>query len=507
MKRQLGPLVAALMLLCASVAWAQSDSGDSSSSSSSSSSGSTGTSVSTPSTGNGASTDPFTANDPFNQNGSSSDSSQSGSTDDSQSSSSGPLQRFTHPEVLPALNSISEAANHTGLGLGFSVGSLSDYNWHPGGAEGNYWQNIGLFNGTLGLQQVRPTALWQLSYSGGVTTSSLNLPGQSTYATLNQVGKANILWEFAKRWQLHVKEQYIYTDNPFEPYLTYVSDPTPNYPDPIVYYPQAVVEQNQASADLVYRLTAHDSIIFNGYEAFNRWERTVQAAGLWNNFTYSGGGFYQHAFSARLTAGAGYSFAAIDFGHGESRAGVQTFQTFVAYKFNSHFTLSGWVGPELTNTKNIVVIGCLFNGCFYQTLHQQSWNTAAGATASYVRGTNVVRMQFLNSVTNGGGILGVTSTYLGTVAYSRPLARQWGFAFAATYNNSKSIAQGIRNEQYWTATEGTASLSRHFTDAWSGTAYLLFINQTQNFYGIPGTTSTMGLGIQLHYQWGHELGW
>ena len=37
---------------------------------------------------------------------------------------------------------------------------------------------------------------------------------------------------------------------------------------------------------------------------------------------------------SELAAGGGYNFSALDFGHGQSRAGVQMFEGFVMYKFN-----------------------------------------------------------------------------------------------------------------------------------------------------------------------------
>jgi hypothetical protein len=73
------------------------------------------------------------------------------------------------------------------------------------------------------------------------------------------------------------------------------------------------------------------------------------------------------------------------------------------------------------------------------------------------------------------------------------------------YDNSVSITY-FHSHQYWDATQGTINFSRKFGDAWNAAVYLLFINQSQNFYGTPGTTSTAGLGVTIRYVWGHSLG-
>ena len=540
MKRQLGPILAVLALLCAPVLWAQSDSTDSSSSSSSSSSStsSSNPSTSTSSSNPGTSTDnsgaaatagtpsgnasPGTApadagagitspNDPYFSNGAGNptqnptqlpDDSQL-YPDNSQQSTNGPQSTFAHPEQLPPLSMINDVTRNTGVAVTFNTGSLSDYVW-GGKGQPNYWQNIGMGAAGLAFSQIRPTSLIQLGYSAGVSISALSVGPYSSYTNLNQSGNAKILWNFARRWQMRIKDQYLYSDNPFEPFLTYVSDPTPNQPNPTVYFPQAVIEQSVGSVDISYRITAHDSINFSGTESLQNYIRGT--TGLWNSYTWGGGAFYQHTFSENFSWGGGYDFYALDFGHGQSRAGVNMLETFVTYKFNHSLSVSGWIGPELTNTKDLIIIGCLPPfGCLVEEHHASQWDVAEGGTMAYQHAGNSVRVQFSHRVTDGGGVLGAVGLYQATLAYARPINRIWGFAAALMYNNSNSISHSRAN-QYWDSTQGTINFSRKFGESWNGAVYLLFINQSQNFYGTPGTTSTAGLGLTLRYIWGHSLG-
>lgn len=500
MKRQFGPMLATLaLMLCVPVAWCQSGSTDSGGSTDSSS---TPSSSSSTSVSSGASQGGFTnsaLNDPYYQT---TDSSQSGSDDSSQSSTNGPQSTFNHPELLPPINAITEATKNTGLGLSFNTGSLSNYNWVNHGAPG-YWLNVGMWGGGVSLTQVRPTSMVFLSYVGGVSLSSMTYGTGQAYTNLYQSATARILWNFANRWQLKIKDNFIYTDNPFEPFLSYTSDPTPNNPNPGIYFPAAVVEQNSGSVDLIYRLSQHDSLDFAGYESFQKYIRGV--TGLWNSFSYTGAAFYQHMFSTKLSAGTGYSFTAIDFGHGQSRAGVQMIESFIAYKFNHEVSVSAWVGPEYTGTKNLVPLFCLPSGCLIEEMYRSQWDVAEGATFSLLHNGNSIRASFSHRVTDGGGILGAINLYEGTIAYARPISRVWGFASAIMYDTSESISHILAN-QYWDAIQGTINFNRKFGDGWNGSIYLLFINQSQNFYGTPGTTTSAGIGLTLRYLWGTSLG-
>lgn len=486
MKRQLGWIAVTAALLCASQAWSQSSSSGSSSSSSSSQT-------------------LFTNSSPGGQ----SDSGQNGSTDtqngagDSsqlgQTGVSGPQDTFGHPESLPPLNLFGDVVSHTGLTLGTTMGVLPQY---VTGNAANEWQTLSQFNGSIGLAQVRPTLAWAAGYSGGLDYTT-GISGYS-YTALNQSANGRITWNFAKRWQFKAKDSYFYSDDPFQPFYSLVSQPTPNQPNPVIYVPQAVIEQNQGHADLIYQLSAHDTVDFSGGESFQRYLR-VTGYSLWNSVTYSGAAFYQHAFSSRLAAGGGYQFAALDFGHGQSRAGVQTFQGFVQYVFSPRITASVWIGPQYTSTKNIVPVFCSQYGCFVEIQHQSQWSVAEGGTLRWKISNGLVGMDFSHGVNNGGGLLGASNIYQVTGTYSRPLTRVWNLGAGINYSNSNSISYA--GNQYLVSTTGTVGVSRQlFNDSWYLNAYYAFIHQSQNYALLPDVITTNGLGFTIRYTWNHGLG-
>ena len=341
MKRQLGLSLMVLAVLAVPPAWSQTGSDQSQS-------GSTDQSQS-------GSTDQSQSGSTDQSQSGSTNQSQNGSTDQSQQSSTGPQVAYTHPEQLPPLTLLNEVTANTGLKLSMATGLLMDRGSY-GATSGGYWQNLSMISGGVHITQIRPTLFWDVGYNGGVSLSVLTVRGASNSLNMNQIGGANILWQFSKRWQLAVHDSYIYSNDPFEPYLTIDGVPTFNNPNPVVYIPQAVTEANVGSVNLTYQMGPHDSLILTGGESFQRYINTSLSAN--NSYTYSAGSYYQHSFSPRLSSGAGYSFTALDYGHGLSRSGIQAIVGFVNYQLSPTMYVTAFVGPEDTATKDIVPTFC-----------------------------------------------------------------------------------------------------------------------------------------------------
>ncbi|HUI83748.1 MAG TPA: hypothetical protein VL240_05965 [Candidatus Binatia bacterium] len=484
MKRQHGLILATVALLCGPMAWSQSF---------------TNSALNPPgdSQQNGLPAGPQPLATYSAQNGS-----QDNPQDSSQQGSSGPQELFTHPEQLPPLNLFREVTSHTGVTFNTTVGDLVQYN-SGGSGYSRYWSNLSSASAGVNIFQSRSDLVWNLTYTGGLSQSTA---ASYNYSNLNQFAAARIVWRFAKRWQLRIKDSFLYSDDPFQPFLTYLGNPAPNNPNPAIYLPQNVLEQNQGDVDLTYLLGKHDTLNFIGGESFQHYLRGAPSS-LWNSTTYTGGAFYQHNFSARLAAGGGYTFTALDFGHGASRAGVQMLEGFAAYSFSPRTTLSGWVGPELTNTKDAVPIFCLGNGCLYEILHNHFVNLAEGATFRWqASSSNSFGLDFSHQVTNGGGVLGAVNYYQVAATYSRPLTRAWSLGAGYVYSSSLSVS-GFRADQYLYGSQGTVGVSRRvFNDAWTLNAYYAFIHQSQNYFGLPATLTTSGLGFTLRYVWDHPFG-
>jgi hypothetical protein len=408
----------------------------------------------------------------------------------------------------------SDTVSHTGYTFTASAGEVAQYLSGGYGNSQAYWDNLNLVNAGLNIVQARPTFMWSLGYNGGISTTTGSV--YSTYSNLNQAVNAHIIWAFAKRWQFRFKDNYFYSDDPFQPFFTFLGAPAPNNPNPVIYFPQTVLEQNQGTADITYMLGAHDTIDVYGAESFQHYLRGIPTSSgvynpgsLWNSTTYSGGSFYQHLFSPRLSAGTGYIFTAMDFGHGQSRAGVQTFQTFVNFKISPRMTISGWVGPERTGTKDVVPLICFPSGCLVEVQHSVYWNVAEGATFSWAAPHgNSFGAQYSHSITNGGGLFGAVRFYQAVATYNRLLNRNWNFAAGFLYSNSVSIST-YSGQSYLHSVQGTATFSRKINQDWNLSTYYALIHQDQNYYGnlgVPTSVLTSGIGLTVQYSWNHSLG-
>ncbi len=455
MKRQVGLFLVVFAVLCGTHAWSQTG-GDQSQSSSGGQS-QTGSTDQT--------------------QGNSTDQSQTGPADQSPQST-GPQVAYTHPEQLPPLTMLNEVTANTGIRLNMTTGLLENYSSYAGASSG-YWQSFGTVGGGVHITQIRPTLVWDVAYNGGVSLSAVSLPGASSYTTLNQTARGDVLWQFAKRWQLSVQDRYFYTNDPFAPYLTHDGVPTFNNPNPVVYIPQAITETNVGSVAVNYQMTLHDSLSFTGGENFQRFINSSLSAD--NSYSYSTGANYQHIFSARLAAGGGYSFTAIDYGHGLSRSGIQGMTLFASYQLSPTMSVSGFFGPEYTASKDIVPSFCFPGfGCFgYHAVHQAEWSLAEGGTFGWSGMRDAVRLGFRHQVSNGGGFIGTVDLYQVTAGYRRTLTPLWNLFAGFSYINSTSITQ-FNPGGFLNGVQATVNFTRRLSQSWNATMYYAAIHRATN---------------------------
>ncbi len=368
-------------------------------------------------------------------------------------------------------------------------------------AAQGYSQILGIITPSVQLTQTRPKFTWNLGVLGGLVMSSV--PGY--YTTANPSANAGFLYQISQRWQLHVTDTYLYTSDPFQQYTVYSGAPTYNQPNPSVYAPLATTESNNAVADLSYEIGAHDSVTFTGTESFRRYLYTSYS--LYNLYSYGGVGQYQHVFSARFSAGGGYSFTALDFGHGQSRSGVQMIQAFATYLISPNMSVTGWVGPEYTVTKNLVPIFCTPRGCFIEVMHTRSWDTAFGGNFGWHGQRNAAVLSFSKAISDGGVLLGIVQFYQVNASYTRQLNARWSANLSILYGNNTGFST-LYHAQHLNSFSGFASLTRQLTPTLSASAQYIYFYQTQQ--NLIGAVAPKWIDnrfqFTLQYNWGHSLG-
>ncbi len=431
------------------------------------------------------------------------DAPQSGSADSSQQqSANGPQPTFTHPEQRPPLAMLDELTQHNFLSVGLGATVAWDSNANTFGYQG-YSRTLFVVNPSLELRQTRPTVTWWVSANGGLTTST----GQGYYDTSNPSANAGITYNINKHWQLNAYDTYLYTSDPYQQYLVYANTPTYNQPNPAVYVPLTTTQQNSGVLDLTYRIGPHDSLTFTGTESFRRFLHN-DAYSNYNLTTWGGSSAYQHVFTARFSAGGAYSYGSLDFGHGQSRSGIQTIEAFANYQLNPHMTIGGWIGPQYTATKNKIPVFCTPYGCFIEVFHNAMWDVAYGGNFGWSGQRNGATVSFSKAVSDGGVGFGIAHVYTVNGNYVRQLNPRWSFLAGGLWGVTNGAASKLTIHQHLNSFTGFVGFTRLITPTLNASMQYLRYYETQKYlYPNSGPKWTDNrIQFTLQYNWGHSLG-
>ena len=239
--------------------------------------------------------------------------------------STGPKPEYTEVDPGKSLDFLGEAVNHSNLNLGLTVQAAYDTNIASFGTE-RLPQNSYLIAPHIGISQYRPKLALNFVYDGGLGIYQ-QLPNSNSYS---QTGTVDILYQLTSRWQVHADDRYSYSADPFGSYFTIIGQPSPNNPNPSTYVPFATTQQNYGQLDLADQLSRYDTLTITGNESFRRYTNYTTnisfQAGLYNLISYSAGANYSHKFSAKFSAGGGYTWTSLDFSHGQQRSGISAFR-------------------------------------------------------------------------------------------------------------------------------------------------------------------------------------
>jgi hypothetical protein len=398
---------------------------------------------------------------------------------------------------------LSDATENSSITLGIGGGATYISSVSAFAAQSSTSGILYQVRPSIKLQQFRPKLSWMIKYSGGLQDRHYFGNSSSLYSsqvTMGHNAGADILWQLAPRWQMHVYDQYLYSADPFESYATTSGIPTQSNPNPVTYAPLAVYSQNMGLLSLTNQLTSHDTITYTGTEMFRRVNNYGGFVSPFQDMiSYGGRADYSHQLSARLSLGGGYEFDSYDFGHGIQRSGVQTIKMSGEYLIKPGMTISVWLGPEYTGVKSVVQI--LF---FTETLHQSQWNVSGGANFGW-RGTrNAFRASFNHQVSSGSYLLGTSSVYEVRADYSRVLSPRWNLLTGFQYLNDVSISFSKRTLDNII---GNATLTRQLGRSLSADLRYAYLHQSQqNILSARPTYNTNQVGVTIQYNWNHPLG-
>ena len=361
-----------------------------------------------------------------------------GSTDTSAPTQPGPKPAYTYPDSTPSLDFLSQSVENSSITLGVSTGFSFDSN---GYSYTSTTQNRWLYSLTprIAIQQFLPKLSWHINYAGGLQLYTAQSNKSSYNNLFSQSAGAGFLWQMSPHWQLLGDDNYRYSADPFESYITHPGNPTINNPNPVAYSPLTQFTQNTGLLTLTDQLTKQDTLSFNGTSNLRRTSsyNLVTSVPFYNLISYSGRASYSHKLSPRLSLGAGYDFNSLDFGRGQQRSGIQTISFTGDYLIRPNMTISGWVGPEYTSTKTIVPVPILGQIVFI-TDYSSMWSTSLGANFGWQGLRNSVRAGFARQVMDGGGIIATSQVNSVTGSYRRMLTLKWDFDVGGRYMHDVS---------------------------------------------------------------------
>jgi hypothetical protein len=420
----------------------------------------------------------------------------------------GPQPTFSYPDTAMSLDFLTGAVENSSITLGIGAGFAFDSNGYPSGTT-NSRQNRWLFNLTpsVSLQQFFPRFAWHAAYSGGLQIYN-QITGPSTYnnTLYGQTFSGGFIWQFSRHWQLLANENYRYSADPFQSYITIAGTPTANNPNATSYIPLTNFEQNNAIVTVSNQITKRDVIAFTGTENYRYTSRynVVTTVTFYNLISYGGRVGYTHQLSARLSLGGGYNFNSLDFGHGQQRSGIQTVEFSGDYLIRPNMSISGWIGPQYTSTKTIVPFP-VSGEIFYLTNYSHLWSTALGVSFGWHTRRDAVIASFSRQISDGGGLTATSQVNQFNASYHRQLTRKWSGIVGARYLNSASTTVNGRTfDNYSVNVVADYLLAKRC----SINASYIRVHQTQSnlFVLNPGTYNDNRVGVNISYSWSHPLG-
>jgi len=414
----------------------------------------------------------------------------------------GPKPAFTYPDALPSLDFLNAAVENSSITLG--IGAGVSYLSNTYGLNSNQDRVVTQVTPSIRIQQFRPRLAWHISYAGGwqhFTQVNGVSNGNLNNNLFSQNASAGFLWQLARRWQLTARNQFVYSANPFDSYISSTGTPTMNNPNPVTYYPVSQFTLNNGMMSLTNQLSKVDTLAFTGTINIRRTSTYNLLTGVpfYDLVSYGGLASYSHRFSPRLSLGADYDYNSLDFGKGQQRSGIQRVSMTVDYLIRPNMTISGWIGPSYTSTKTTISIP------IYLVQYSSFWSTSGGVNFGWQGLRNSFRAKYSRQVLDGGGYIATSQVNAFSATYRRMFTSKLNASVGAGYFHNVSTTLLGRSYNYG---DINTSLTYNIRKSFTATAQYSYLRQNRPSNGLVGSTgySDNLVGVTINYTWSHPLG-
>jgi hypothetical protein len=348
----------------------------------------------------------------------------------------------------------------------------------------------------VALQDTQQTMSFFVQYAPGVSFDVQHT--SNTLSTQDLSGEW--VWVPTQKWQIRVREDLNITDNPFAQVGTGGILPgAGGYGGPVggAFLPSTKRTMTITTANISRKLTEHDYVGIGG--SFQLFDYGVLPGGvlseLVNSHTFSGSAYYSHEFSTQWAAGVQgsvfniYSESATSPSVLEGRTNSYNLLLFAQWKATPHSVLTLFAGPNYVQDSTYVLYPA--NIIPSSPLYANFWKPTGGMTYGWTGERNAVEAQYIQRITDGGGVLTATSAYAAQLALRRKFTQRLSGDVRGSFTDQKSVAIG--DPQYFSSTWFGAGATYEFLRNFTGRFDYGFIRQT-------GTVLTTAVGNQNVFQ-------
>lgn len=288
------------------------------------------------------------------------------------------------------------------------------------------------------LRQTLSKTVVTLSYSPGISFSQHNMDDRQY--THNAAG--DIRWTPNKRWQLHARQDYSYSTNPFEnvgrvPLLSELGGFFgPTYTGVLGTLKR---EQLVSNGDVSYRISQRMAVGVTGtyqlsHLGYANYIGTPPS--LSNSKSFSGSAFFSDRITRRHTLGIQATYGDFyTYGLSPSRTQAPAILVFDTWQINNHSALTVFGGPQYART----------SATFYLlpglpiTLRQTGTHPALGATYTWSGDRNAWSLQYSRRIGTGSGLSGTSESNYGEAGFRTRLGQRWSSELRFRVDDEKTL--------------------------------------------------------------------
>ncbi len=363
------------------------------------------------------------------------------------------IQELSGPAHLggeaPALAIGTDIESRNILLAGFSLGAAYDnhglYNSTTKGFSGETRYFV---QPSIAFQRTFNTGAWTLSYTPGISYSQDDR-NNSQY-TNNVAGDG--VWRPNARWQIHVRQDYSLTDNPFESVGRVDLLPGlggalgPNYNGVL---PDTKRSSLVSNLDAAYRISEHTAIgVTGGFQKYT-YDATTSSTVPFpyvNSEVFSGSAFLSHQFSRTVSGGVQFAYTDIySTGAAVARTQAPAPMLFAKLTPDVHTEITLFAGPEYARTREALVGG---------PVYERNWYPTFGATFAWSGHRTAFDVQAQRRTANGGGVLEAVKSTSAGAAYRVRATRRVLAEVRTNWSDEKGI--------------GVLSGGDYFRSLWAG---------------------------------------